>query len=128
MWALIALQSYAATDKSLESRFAKARSWLGDQSVSLHNMAQSTEWWAARLLLERGSGNADQADRIRDELIKRQHDDGGWGWLSADESDAFGTGTALYALAHDGLARNGTARDNIASRHPAVAAARNHLL
>src|SRR5439155_2405415 len=123
MWALVALQSYAAADKSLESRFAKARSWLDNQTeaqqiVPQQNTAQSTEWWSARLLLERGSGNTDQADRIRNELIQRQHDDGGWGWLSADESDAFGTGVALYALAHDGLARSGTARGDIASHHP----------
>jgi squalene-hopene/tetraprenyl-beta-curcumene cyclase len=55
------------------------------------------------LLLERGSSHA-EADRLRGELLKRQREDGGWGWLCADESDAFGTGAALYALARDGLA------------------------
>jgi squalene-hopene/tetraprenyl-beta-curcumene cyclase len=37
-------------------------------------------------------------------ILKHQRDDGGWGWLTADESDGFGTGVALYALARDGLA------------------------
>jgi len=98
MWAMVALQSYSAADDSLKPKLNKARSWLGDQTEG-----QSTEWWAVRLLMERGAGNAAQADRIRAELLQRQRDDGGWGWLSADESDAFGTGVALYALAHDGF-------------------------
>jgi squalene-hopene/tetraprenyl-beta-curcumene cyclase len=98
MWALAALQSYAAADESLQTRLAKARSWLGTQTEG-----QSTEWWAARLLAERGGGNAQQADRMRDLLLQRQHEDGGWGWLTSDGSDAFGTGVALYALTRDGL-------------------------
>jgi hypothetical protein len=98
MWAMVALQSYSVADDSLSSKLAKARAWLGDSAD-----AQSTESWAVRLLMERSAGNASQSDRIRAELLQRQRDDGGWGWLSADESDAFGTGVALYALAHDGL-------------------------
>ena len=42
--------------------------------------------------------NDRDAERIRAELIKRQHQDGGWGWLSVDESDAFGTGVACMRL------------------------------
>src|SRR6185369_6622232 len=61
------------------------------------------EWWAVKLLLECGNENPAQADRCRDALLKHQRDDGGWGWLTADESDAFGTGVALYALSRDGL-------------------------
>jgi Prenyltransferase and squalene oxidase repeat len=98
MWALVALRSYVAADPSLEARFAKARSWLGDRTDG-----QSTEWWAARLLLEQSSGDRTAAERIRDGLLKRQHEDGGWGWLCDAESDAFGTGLALYALSRDGL-------------------------
>src|SRR6476469_6082738 len=45
MWAMVALQSYAAADESLHLKLAKARSWLGDQTEG-----QSTEWWAVRLL------------------------------------------------------------------------------
>ena len=33
-------------------------------------------------------------------------DDGGWGWLCAEESDALGTAYALYALARDGMRRD----------------------
>jgi squalene-hopene/tetraprenyl-beta-curcumene cyclase len=99
MWALAALQSYAAADESLSAKIEKSRKWLGNQTEG-----ESTEWWAVRLLLERTAQNVAEAERIRDVLLMRQHDDGGWGWISADESDALGTGLALYALARDGLA------------------------
>jgi squalene-hopene/tetraprenyl-beta-curcumene cyclase len=99
MWSLVALQSYSASAESVANRFAKARAWLGSETHG-----ESTEWWALRLLLDRGSGNTAEADQLRGKLLARQRDDGGWGWLCPDESDAFGTGVALYALARDGLA------------------------
>jgi squalene-hopene/tetraprenyl-beta-curcumene cyclase len=113
MWSLAALQSYGSVDKSLRGRFAKAREWLKDKAEG-----QSTEWWAARLLLERGSGNSAEADRCRQALLEQQRGDGGWGWLTVDESDAFGTGVAIYALARDGV----TAVD------PAIARGRRFLV
>jgi squalene-hopene/tetraprenyl-beta-curcumene cyclase len=113
MWSLVALQSYGQLDESLRGRFAKAREWLGDQTE-----AKSTEWWSVRLLLERSSGNLAEADRYRDALLKQQRDDGGWGWLTADESDALGTGVALYALAHDRMAAD----------DPAIARGRRFLI
>ena len=63
----------------------------------------STEWWAVRLLLNNQLGNAEQTEQVRSKLLDQQRDDGGWGWLLADESDAFGTGIALYALCHTGV-------------------------
>jgi squalene-hopene/tetraprenyl-beta-curcumene cyclase len=39
----------------------------------------------------------------RADLLKQQHADGGWGWLTAESSDAFATGQALYALARSGV-------------------------
>ncbi len=59
--------------------------------------ATSTEWWVARLLLAAELGS-DQVESLRTELRERQHDDGGWGWLSNDPSDALATGMALYAM------------------------------
>jgi len=113
MWAVLALRSYAAADASLEPRFAKARAWLGEET-----QGQSTEWWAARLLVERGGGEDAAADRIREQIVQRQHEDGGWGWLCDAESDAFGTGLALYALARDGWAVD----------NPAIARGRQFLV
>jgi squalene-hopene/tetraprenyl-beta-curcumene cyclase len=104
MWSLVALQSYAAPPDAVADRFAKARAWLGSET-----QGQSTEWWAVRLILERGSDNDTEANHQRAELVARQRDDGGWGWLCADESDAFGTGVAIYALARDGFAADDTA-------------------
>jgi squalene-hopene/tetraprenyl-beta-curcumene cyclase len=114
MWSLAALRSYGTLDESLRVRFAKAESWLGSSQTK----AQSTEWWAVRLLMERGNGNAAEAGRCREVLLSQQHDNGGWGWLTADESDAFGTGVALYALARDGLS----------SYHPAIGRAQQFLV
>ncbi len=113
MWSLVALRSYGPRDDSLREQFAKAESWLGSETK-----AQSTEWWAVRLLAELGNGNAVEADRCRETLLRQQHDDGGWGWLTADESDAFGTGVALYALARDGLSND----------HPVIGRARQFLV
>lgn len=113
MWSLVALRSYGPQDESLRERFAKARSWLGSETKG-----QSTEWWVVKLLLERGSGNVTEADRCREVLLNQQRDDGGWGWLTAAESDAFGTGLAIYALARDGLSPD----------HPAIGRARQFLV
>jgi hypothetical protein len=59
----------------------------------------STEWWVTRLLLANQLSDA-QAAFFRQELINKQHSDGGWGWLTNDPSDALATGMALYALCH----------------------------
>jgi squalene-hopene/tetraprenyl-beta-curcumene cyclase len=113
MWSLVALQSYESVDESLRGRVAKAREWLGDKTEG-----QSTEWLAVKLLLERGSGNTAKADRCREALLEQQRSDGGWGWLTADKSDAFGTGVAIYALARDG----------VAAVHPAIGSGRRFLV
>lgn len=87
MWTLFALKP-AADDpvrKRAEEYLAKAQP------------GQSTEWHAARLLLK-----PDDAV-LREALLAFQHEDGGWGWLTKEPSDAFGTGLALYALMKSGL-------------------------
>ena len=98
MWALLAI----ATDPEAKAKHGKtfdnAIRWLGEQSN-----AKSVEWWSARLLLERKIGNDSSADRIRESLIGLQNTDGGWGWLASEESDAFGTGLAIYSLSKDGI-------------------------
>lgn len=60
--------------------------------------AQSTEWFAVRLLLAVQDGDQKQVGAFIEQLLNVQHEDGGWGWLTADPSDALGTGMALYAL------------------------------
>lgn len=87
MWTLLALR--LAADDPLRVR-------AGDYLAKAHS-GQSTEWHAVRLLLKQDDA------ALRDDLLKLQHEDGGWGWLAKEPSDAFGTGLALYALAKSGL-------------------------
>jgi len=97
MWALVALQDSGADDEVIQSALASATKWLGTKT-----QGKSIEWWATRLLVQRGFGNSDEADLSRKTILKHQHEDGGWGWLVEEKSDALGTGIALYALARDG--------------------------
>lgn len=58
----------------------------------------STEWLAARILLADAMGDQALVKQNCEQLLDKQDDDGGWGWLHAEKSDALGTGYALYAL------------------------------
>ncbi len=92
LWTLLALTKQAKEPRDFESALAFA-----DQGAE----AESTEWWVARLLLAVELGD-DQADKYRQQLLDRQREDGGWGWLSKETSDALATGMALYAIAATG--------------------------
>jgi len=59
---------------------------------------KSIEWYAANLILANILDDQDKQSMMVKMLINRQQDDGGWGWLVDDPSDAFGTSMALYAL------------------------------
>lgn len=98
MWTLLALKSYAAEELPVDVQ------QQADEFLSKAQPGQSTEWHAVRLL----SKPEDAA--LRDALLKLQHEDGGWGWLANDPSDAFGTGLPLYALARSGVP---TAHDSV---------------
>lgn len=101
MWSLIALLEYDSSDEATDAAVEKARDWLDDETSG-----ESTEWWSVRLMLESATGREAKAVEMREALLARQHDDGGWGWLSQEDSDAFGTGVALYALLQDGVSRD----------------------
>lgn len=96
MWALLALGTSHVEGDSFSAIVAKGRGWLGNETIG-----KSTEWWATRFLLERQFGSTDKSGHYRDELVKRQRADGGWGWLCDDDSDALGTGIALYSLGNE---------------------------
>ena len=98
LWSLYALLLFNIQDERLSTADSKAATWLNPQTVG-----ESTEWWAVKLLWARKRGDSEVADACREKLIQTQHDDGGWGWLLTDESDALGTGIAMYALQHDGV-------------------------
>jgi squalene-hopene/tetraprenyl-beta-curcumene cyclase len=60
---------------------------------------KSTEWFALRLLLASQLDDGKTRDEMVKRLVKQQQSDGGWGWMVDAESDALGTGMAIYALA-----------------------------
>ena len=99
MWDVIALLDYGEGE-AVEAAVNKADAWLGDQT-----RGKSTEWWAVRLLMQRQTGTG-EPDQTRQKLLAHQREDGGWGWLVDDASDALATGIALYALARDGMSRS----------------------
>lgn len=64
---------------------------------------KSTEWYAIELLVAYQIGNPNRKDDLIKQLSNYQNEDGGWGWLTDAESDALGTGIALYALLKTGV-------------------------
>ncbi len=64
----------------------------------------STEWHAVRLLLAHACDEGAVSENAIAALHATQNADGGWGWLLDDESDALGTGLAIYALRAGGVA------------------------
>lgn len=101
MWTLIAVHRTRKPDDELRTAEQRAADWMGTETIG-----ESAEWWATKMLWERSRGNADGADICRVKLLQSQREDGGWGWLLAEESDALGTGIVLYALSHDGLQKD----------------------
>ncbi|MEM8734491.1 MAG: prenyltransferase/squalene oxidase repeat-containing protein [Planctomycetota bacterium] len=99
LWITIALLQEGIPQNDF--RFGAALDLI-DNTTQTDWEAESAEWWAARLLLSRELGQTSQQKRIRDALVSKQQDDGGWGWLLADESDALATGLVLYALKNTG--------------------------
>ncbi len=89
-------------DKVIESR-DKALAWLKKTPPNGKDPAVSSEWYATRLILEKKFGDPNQVESLRDKILAAQQSDGGWGWLWADKSDAFGTGLSLYALSEVGV-------------------------
>jgi hypothetical protein len=90
----------------------KGLMWLKQTQAKGQNPAVSSEWYATRLLIEKRFGDAKQVEAIREQILAAQRSDGGWGWLRADKSDAFGTGVSLYALSQVGVPNSDPAIQN----------------
>lgn len=97
MWLKLALLT-AADDPANQKTIQQAQSYL-DKSQP----GKSTEWYVLQLLLASSQKQNQQRDQLTQQLQSLQHDDGGWGWLTDDPSDALGTGMALYALRKAGV-------------------------
>jgi squalene-hopene/tetraprenyl-beta-curcumene cyclase len=100
MWVLLALADAKQPPGAVDASIEKAMAWLNGKGRTKDGV--STEWWVTRLLLENRVGGAVEINRLREQLLALQRDDGGWGWRHARASDAFGTGLALYALGQSG--------------------------
>lgn len=104
-------------EKALESR-DKALEWIRKTPPNGKTPAVSGEWYTMRLVVEKKFGDSKEVEALRDKILAAQQSDGGWGWLWADKSDAFGTGLALYGLAEAG----------VPSSHPAIEGAWKFLI
>jgi hypothetical protein len=103
MWNLLALHSVEEAAEQRPKLEEAASKWLSSSELAQKKSAKSAEWFTARLLLEVKRGEEQSIALARDELLKLQRADGGWGWLTGSESDALATGPAIYALTQSGL-------------------------
>lgn len=97
--ALRALRTFGARDDrpAIEKRRTTARAWLEKAPV------KDTEDRVFRLLGLKEAGSDSKTVALAAwELVKSQRGDGGWSQLDGGASDAYATGSALYALHHAG--------------------------
>ena len=93
--ALRGVPKYAAAGKkeAVAKRVEAARSWL------LTAKPKDTEERVFRLLgLKAAGATVDEVKAAAKDLLDTQRDDGGWNQIEKQASDAYATGSALYAL------------------------------
>jgi len=117
--AIRALHRWSTTDQKdrAAKRIDAARRWL------VETPAKDTEDRVFRLLGLHAAGAADGARSASDELAKSQRDDGGWAQTDDMASDAYATGTALFALQRAG----GLSVDDLAYRRGVAFLVRSQL-
>lgn len=98
MWAMLALPVDAKAARE------KGMAWL--KTVK---QGPSIDSVALRLALEARFGDAANVPALRDELISRQNEDGGWSWKPTRKSEAFATGESLYVLSLAGVSSDSSA-------------------
>ena len=96
-WIAVALFDYR------ESADVKASFNRAIKHLNSVNSAKSAEWFVARLLLAVKQKDATEIEAMINRLMATQNDDGGWGWILNQESDALATGMVLYALNQSGV-------------------------
>jgi regulation of enolase protein 1 (concanavalin A-like superfamily) len=103
MLCVLGLATLDHRDEKATASRDKAVAWIKKTPPNGKDPAVSGEWYTMRLLVEKKFGEPKEVEFLRDKILAAQQSDGGWGWLWADKSDAFGTGLALYALAEGGV-------------------------
>jgi len=84
-----------ADQERIDGRIENARTWL------IKTAAKDTEDHVFRLLALKEAGASEKELAAASwELLKTQRIDGGWGQLESLSSDAYATGSALFALHH----------------------------
>lgn len=97
--AMRGLRAFGAADdkEKIAKRVEAARGWL------VKTPAKDTEDRVFRLLgLKESGANEKEIAAAAWELLQTQRADGGWSQIEKLESDAYATGSALYALRHAG--------------------------
>ncbi len=97
MWMYLGLTAHADGSDWQDVR-SRVERWLGEAEPG-----ESTESAVWRVLFEQARGGQDR-QLLQKQLFDLQNADGGWSWLAGNESDAFTTGQAVYALDRLGLA------------------------
>ncbi len=97
LWAALALNTIPEMEGATASR-DKALKWLQQAKPG-----KSTEWLAVRILVEQKIDQLKNVNKYIELLRKRQNEDGGFGWMEGDTSDALATGQALYAILSTGI-------------------------
>ncbi|MEP6668068.1 MAG: prenyltransferase/squalene oxidase repeat-containing protein [Chthoniobacter sp.] len=91
---LLALGSQPAEQSLADGARTKAAAALAKRDPP-----KSLETLIFRALYARRFGPPDEVTNAREEVLKLQHPDGGWGWMIGEEqSDSLATGQALYLL------------------------------
>jgi ankyrin repeat protein len=98
-YAIYALKHYAPPAQKAEAaqRIAKAGAWL------LHQKPVTTEDYVMQLLGAKWAGvDTEAIDKLARHVLALQREDGGWAQTAALQSDAYATGSALFALREAG--------------------------
>src|SRR5215467_2216811 len=95
MWTTLALASYDTPDPKRSASIQKAIAYQRQQTPNPDNR----EWLAMRLWFERQFGTAEEAAKLRQQLLDARNGDGAWGWEKGVPGDALTTGLAIYVLA-----------------------------
>lgn len=109
MWAVLALSRLESRDGVAAAR-DRALDWLAKQEPGA-----TIDFRILRLLVENSHGTVERTESLLASLLETQHDDGGFSWQPEDESDAWATGLALYALSELGNDSAGSASSRAAS-------------
>jgi hypothetical protein len=98
LWSLLALNASGGKDEAVVGSRSRAREYLKTSKPGL-----TVQSLALHLGVAQQVGESKRVEELRHDLLVRQNQDGGWGWMSTNQaSNAFATGQALYALGLSG--------------------------